>query len=334
MEILDGKIQLNETTEKAMGGTELLAYGLQKRLPKEAMDGFQIVCSRVRELKDDKIRIFWAHDLPGDPESEFLVNPHNHEKFHLYVFVSNWQMQAYISAYNLPWSKCMVLKNAIDPILSHEKPDHKKKMKLIYYSTPHRGLNILVPVFIRLAEEFKNIELDVYSSFSLYGWSQRDEQFKGVFQACKDHKRINYHGAVENSVIRDALKEAHMLAYPSTWPETSCLVLMEAMSAGLTCVHSNYAALPETAGNYTIMYQYHEKLEEHANVFYHILKNSIKDYDTKHFDAFRKLSKSMADTHYGWAGRIGEWTNVLSSLRKKIKDTSLPKGEMLTFNTG
>ena len=114
----------DELSKNAMGGTELMKYALESRLDKELLDEVQIVCSRVRELDESKLRIFWAHDLPGDPESEFLRDG-GWDKFHRLVFVSNWQMQAYIQAYNIPWSKCIVLQNAITPIEEHEKPTDK-----------------------------------------------------------------------------------------------------------------------------------------------------------------------------------------------------------------
>ena len=176
MEINGGVIKRNETTQNAMGGTEIIAYAIHKNISNELLKEFQIVFSRARELDENKIRIFFCHDLPGDPESEFLKDKEKQNAFHKYVFVSNWQMQQYIGAYNLPWSKCIVIQNAIDPILIHEKP--KDKINLVYFSTPHRGLDILVPVFEKLTEKYDNIHLDVYSSFKLYGWGEKDDQFK------------------------------------------------------------------------------------------------------------------------------------------------------------
>ena len=52
-EIIDSKkdgIEKNELDRNAMGGTELMKYGLYERLPKDLMDKFQIIPSRVRDL--------------------------------------------------------------------------------------------------------------------------------------------------------------------------------------------------------------------------------------------------------------------------------------------
>jgi glycosyltransferase involved in cell wall biosynthesis len=306
---------------KAMGGTELMKYGLADRMPADLMENFQIFTSRVEEALDEtKIRILWLHDLPGDPASEHLKDG-GWEKFHRLVFVSNWQMQAYIQAYNIPWSKCMVLQNAIVPIEEHEKPTDK--IRLAYWATPHRGLNILVPVFQKLCEKYDNIELDVYSSFKLYGWDDQDKQFQPLFDACEADPKINYHGTVSNEELRERLKETHIFAYPSTWPETSCICLMEAMSAGLLCVHPNFAALYETSANWTNMYQWNEDPNKHASHFYAALDASIESFKNEGVQSRLLSQKSYANVFYNWQLRTFQWEQFLISLIDEPR--ALPK---------
>lgn len=297
----------------AMGGTELMKYELQSRIEPELLDEFQIFLSRVEEKLDEtKIRLYWIHDLPGDPAAEHLKNG-GWNNFHKLVFASNWQMQAFINYYNIPWSKCIVLQNAINPIEDHEKPNDGV-IRLAYWSTPHRGLNILVPVFSKLCEKYDDIELDVYSSFKLYGWEERDNEFKALFDACNDHPKINYHGSVSNAEIRENLKKTHILAYPNTWPETSCITLMEAMSAGILAVHPNFAALPETAANWTHMYQWNEDINAHASTFYSILDTTIQNYQNVDLRSQLRTQKMYADMFYSWDAREYQWKALLTSL--------------------
>lgn len=330
-EILNGEFQRNETNEKSMGGTEQLTMKLAERMDKELLSEFQIVSSRVRELDEDKIRIFWAHDLPGDPESEFLNTDVGKLKFHKYVFVSNWQMQAYIDRYGLQPSQCVVLRNFIDPIEETEKEDDK--INIIYHTTPHRGLNLLVPVFDKLCEKYDNIHLDVYSSFKLYGWDKRDEQYKEVFEALEKNPRATNHGTKPNDEIREALKKSHIFAYPTTWPETSCLCLMEAMSAKNLCVHSNYGGIFETASHWTNMYQYHENLSAHASAAYNMMDLTIENYKDMQRNA--APSKVYVDTFYSWENRQPEWTALLQSMLKANPDRALPvdQGPMFSYST-
>jgi len=311
-------IAIDNLSGNARGGTELMKQRLADQLDPALLNEVQLFVSRVHEpLDESKIRVFWAHDLPGDPESEFLHNG-GWEKFHRIVFVSNWQMQAYINYYKIPWSKCVVLQNAIEPIEEHEKPTDK--INLIYYSTPHRGLNILLPVFERIAQEHDNVELNIFSSFGLYGWEQRDEQYKHLFERAKAHPKINYSGAVSNEIIREQLKQSHILAYPNIWPETACLVLMEAMSAGLINIHPNYAALPETAANWSVMYQWNEDPAKHAGVFYQALKSSIENFWDEGIQSRLASQRSYANVFYNWNIRIHQWDAFFRSLMNEPRE--------------
>ena len=315
------KMETNELAQNAKGGTELMQEALYKQLPEDLLQYFQIIPSRVREVDDSKIKIYWLHDLPGDPESDHLKSG-GWNRFDKLVFVSNWQMQAYQKHYGLPWHKCVVLHNAIEPIPYIEKP--KDKIKLIYHTTPHRGLNILVSVFDNLCKEFDNIELDVYSSFKIYGWEQRDEPYKEVFDFCRAHPKINYHGSVPNSEIRTALQQAHIYAYPNTWQETSCISLLEAMSAGLFCIHPNYAALYETASNWTWMYQWHENTKDHAKIFYELTSNAIRMYNHEDTAKTLQAQKAYTDAFYGWQNRKNQWQNLLVSMLADHKRINYP----------
>lgn len=322
-------IQRNETNQNSKGGTELLQDRLYDGLvSRELLEQFQIVFSRVRELDETKFRIFYAHDLPSDPESEFLKNG-GWNKFHKIVFVSNWQMQAYINYYNIPWSHCVVINNSVEDLGHFSRPDMFGKVRLIYTSTPHRGLNILYPVFDALCKRYEGIidlELNVYSSFKLYGWGQRDEQYKELFEALEAHPKINYHGTAPNHEVREALGNSDIFAYPSIWPETSCLCLIEAMMTGLLCVHPNYGALAETARGNTMMYQWHEDLNEHAMIFYGALDKAISvvnDNQTRH-----RMVEVAESTHYhnGWAAMSFEWKHLLQSIIAQNPSKSISKG--------
>lgn len=308
------KIEKNELNQKARGGTELMQERLHSSLPADLLDQFQLIPSRVREIDPNRKAILWLHDLPNDPESQHLADPNLRKRFAKIVAVSDWQMQLYNVVLGLPYSESVVLKNAIYPIDISEK-EYDGTVRIIYHTTPHRGLGILVPVFEKLAERYDNIELDVYSSFAIYGWEQRDEPYRELFERCKSHPKINYHGSVSNEAIREALKRSHIFAYPSVWPETSCLAAIEAFSAKNVVVCPNYAALPETAAGFANMYQWTENHNDHANKFYNVLENAIVQIQKNGPDQARlNFQKQYFDAVYNWDTRALQWKAMLESL--------------------
>ena len=311
-------IERNDLNKNARGGTELMQEKLHSSIAPDLLSKFQIIPSRVRELDADKKKILWLHDLPNDPESSHLSDINSRERFDKIVCVSDWQMQLYNLISNVPYSDCIVIKNAIEPIPIKVK-EYNGTINLIYHTTPHRGLEILVPVFEELCKLHDDIHLDVYSSFEIYGWKDRDVQYQELFDRCRAHEKISYHGSVSNEEIREALIRSHIFAYPSIWPETSCLAVIEAMSAKNIVVCPNYAALPETCSNFAMMYPYTENKNAHAVQFAHTLNNAIESIKNNidGLDPYLDFQKQFFDYFYSWSKRKLEWENLLNSIPVK-----------------
>ena len=212
--------------------------------------------------------------LYEDPENKILMDG-GYNKFDHFVFVTAWQRDQYIMAYGIPYSKCSVIPNAIEKRYEAEEKN-TETIRFIYHTTPHRGLELLVAAFDALSQEYDNIHLDVYSSFEIYGWAQRDEPYAELFKNISNHPKMTYHGSVPNNEVLEALDKAHIFLYPNIWKETSCIALIEAIRSGLVCIHPNYGALPETASNATIMYDYVEDPTEHAQIAYAIGKSVLE----------------------------------------------------------
>ena len=318
-------IDYNEISAKANGGTELISRAMEKYIEPELLAQAQIIPSRVRELDPEKIRILHCHDLVDDEAGQHLRN-RGWQKFHKIVFVSNWQMQSFIKAYSIPWERCAVIQNAIEPFPQHEKPV-TDPVRLIYHSTPHRGLDILEAVFREMCKHREDVVLDVYSSFNLYGWEERDKQFLPLYEKLKENPKVNYHGAVSNEKVRKALLKSHVFAYPSVWEETSCLCLIEAMAAGLVCVHPNYGALFETAANWTLQYQWIEDPNRHAQMFYNMLMVAVDNAKAMNPQMKMRLESQAAYTNalYDWQIRKLQWDGLITSLLDLPRAIEEPK---------
>lgn len=315
----------NEISINANGGTEIAKRKLASIIDPELLDNFQIVCSRPRELDESKIRIFWCHDMPEDPESVKFRDKEWLNKFHKFVFISNWQFQRYQTMHGIPMdSKCIILESGIEPAPETclEKPDDK--IRLVYTSTPQRGLEILIPVFDFLSQEQKDIHLDVFSSFKIYGWDDYDKQFEPLYEVVREHPQMTYHGFVPNAELKEHLNTSHVFAYPSIWPETSCRAMLEAMSAGLVCVHPNLGALPETSGSLNVMYQI-DLVDKnmHGSVFAGNLNAAIELVRQKKQDNLIKFNKTYVDSRYNIDFIKNKWEFMLKDLLNKFpNDTS------------
>lgn len=306
----------NVVNPNAMGGTELLREGLFKRLPKHLLDQYNFMLSKVRdEFFDERKSILWLHDLPEDPESHHLKNIESVNKFAKLVFVSHWQQYNYHMLLGLPYEKSIVIKNPIEPIPLHEKPKDGK-LRLIYFSTPHRGLSILESAIRKLRSSRNDFEVDVYSSFKLYGWDQQDQspEWKGLYDRLNELDCVNYHGTVSNDEIRAALQRSHIFAYPSIYRETSCLCAIESMAAGCLAVLPNFGALPETCGEFAWMYNWESDPEIHASKYATILNHAIDGFWNEGVQSTLKLQIAYYNYYYAWDNLIHDWITLLEGL--------------------
>jgi glycosyltransferase involved in cell wall biosynthesis len=309
----------NPINPDAMGGTELLREGLFSRLPPELKSEYNFMLSKVRdEFFDDRKSILWLHDLPEDPESAHLRDKNSRDRFAKLVFVSNWQQYSYHMSTGIPYEDGVVINNPIEPIPVHKKPKGDK-IRLIYFSTPHRGLAILEPAVRLLSQHRDDFEVDVYSSFELYGWKGEDEHphFKELYDRLNDLDCVNYHGTVSNDEIREALQRAHIFAYPSIYKETSCLCAIESLAAGCLAVLPNYGALPETCGEFAWMYNWESNPEIHARKFASILNHAIDGFWNEGVQAALGLQVAYYNHYYSWNTLLGNWVSLLEGLRNE-----------------
>ena len=339
---MKGEIDSKGRVTGAKGGTELMREALMIRLPRAFKRSFRISASRVRdETEDGKKHVLWLHDLPEDTESQHLKLKESRDRFSAFVFVSHYQKRRYERYFGIEFPNAVVLKNAIEPF-KHKDVEKSRKgpIRLIYHTTPHRGLSILIPVFMELYKKYSDrIHLDVYSSFGIYGWKSRDEPFEVLFEQCRQHPGCTYHGFVSNDKVRDALRESHIFAYPSIWEETSCIAAIEAMSAGCEIVTPNLGALPETLGEYGMKYDFsRDDMSKNAMEFIQMMDVAIRTYWTPEATRRRREMSLYAAREFGWGfpgwpeGRTEQWIRLLSSQMPELGGEKIPQRDEFNSN--
>ena len=129
---------------KSAGGTELQVNYLNKYLDLSKYENINLIINQAafKRIEAKKKNILWCHHYIDQPSIKLLKNAELVKLLDAIVFVSEWQKGEFINHFNLPENKCHVLKNAvnIEPIKENKT---NKKIRLIYTSTPWRGLNVL-----------------------------------------------------------------------------------------------------------------------------------------------------------------------------------------------
>lgn len=299
-----------------IGGSEILWNNLIKYTGFDWMNKINLISSLTdpKNLDLNRINVVWQHlfidqgAVQGMRYREFTDFVSN------YVYVSEWQLDKFKKEYNVGIFNNTVIKNAIDPIEFIEKP--KDRIRLIYTSMPDRGLEILLEAWKILNR--KDIELIVYSSNIIYGKGYSDSRrglYDRLFTICKTTPNIYYKGFGINQAVRKSLQNAHILAYPSIYPETSCLAAIEAGAAGCKIVTTDFGALPETCNNWATYVPYTENLKDLAENYAIHLNNEIDHYWENTYNL--KEQSNWFNTYYSWHSRANEWKDFFKKLCEK-----------------
>jgi glycosyltransferase involved in cell wall biosynthesis len=300
----------------AMGGTELMIQALKKHTKFSEYENINLISStpNIDKVRYTKKNLLWQHLSYTDETLAPLKDPVFNKAIDAFVYVSHWQHEKFRYVYQVPVHNSYVIKNAIEPI--EFKPKAKDgKLKLIYASTPFRGLDVLLDSFEMLNRD--DIELDVYSSTIVYGTGYQNHTgnaYDALFDRARNMKNVNYKGYAPNEDVRKAMQEAHILAYPSIFEETSCLVMLEAGAAGCDMVTTNLGALYETGSEYAKMIPIQATKEDLAVKYAKALNEAIDNYWNKSNQEMLKKQSDFYNKFYSWERRAKEWNELFEKL--------------------
>ena len=276
--------------------------------------GYQIRPTAPKNLKI----ILWTQHDSNQPAVESLANPEVVKSFDAYVLISDYQKKNYLEKFNLNPKKCVVLRNAISPVFENlfakgESTLSKKTNPpiLAYTSTPFRGLNLLIQMFPAIKNVSKDVKLKVFSSLGVYHIpKETDEKSYGtLYAACRNTYGVDYIGSVSQTKLARELVKTSVLAYPNTFPETSCIAVMEAMAAGCFIVTSRLGALPETTAGFAKLIDIDGDWQRYGNFFIREILNFL--YESKDLSS----QVAYANRHYTWKVRAKEWEKWIKTLK-------------------
>lgn len=292
-----------------IGGTELMALSMQEKilpLAPHLSEWNWIIAPGKVNLREDGKNIAWVHLGEFEGDLSWLQHP---LVAHI-IFVSYYQYQRFVERYpGINQSRCHVIKNAIDPIPLKDNP--KDKIKLLFHSEPYRGLEVLLEAF-RMVDD-PDIELHVIGDLDTKTIDWKIQMQNSIKESILLDNRVICHGRLSNEDTRKQVQQCHMFAYPSTWRETSCICLIEALSAGLYCITNSFTVLPETGIGLTKIYPFDENLSQQAKVLHEHIMVGLDDIRSNRFN--KKVQADIANSHYSWESVTKQWLNFANGIR-------------------
>jgi glycosyltransferase involved in cell wall biosynthesis len=264
--------------------------------------------------------VVWIHHASDQPAVALLADAGERAPYDAIALVSEWQREQFVRELGVEPSRTRVIGNAIGPAFaglfdSHERIGAAKARPpvLAYASTPFRGLDVLLAVFPEIRRRVPGARLKVFSSMRLYLVdADRDEaQFGELYRRCRETEGVEYVGALPQPELARELREATLLAYPNTYPETFCIAALEAMAAGCRVVTSELGALPETTAGYARLVPIVGRKSEYAADFLEAVVATLQESLAGSDEALLRAQVDYVNRSCTWDIRAREWVRWL-----------------------
>jgi glycosyltransferase involved in cell wall biosynthesis len=188
---------------------------------------------------------------------------------------------------------------------------------LFYTSTPYRGLDVLLDAFPKIRDAVPGACLRVFSSLGVYQMHPEDDPYRQLYSRCRSIQGVDYVGSVAQSRLAKELAGSAALAYPSTFAETSCIALLEAMAAGAVVFTTRLGALPETASGHATMIEWEDDKVRLAQRFAEMVIGTLREMrqNPAQAEASRLERIRFIRKNYLWPARAKEWVDWLEVIR-------------------
>lgn len=250
-----------------------------------------------------RLKLFWTGDAP-DQVHNFGIGDRRVAKIvHGLLTVSDWHSKVLSEESGYPIDQCFAIRNGIH-LPYFPAPDYRlKQPRLMYASTPFRGLEHLVRLFPQIRAEVPEAELHVFSGFDVYKGKTEyspdvQARYQGVFDALQKMEGVVLRGNVKQAELAAEFGIAKVLAYPNTFKETSCIVVMEAQASGCVPVTSALGALPETVGECGVTISGLPGEGEYDKQFVTECVQLLKD--DAYYRAFAEKGRVRAESELSW----------------------------------
>jgi glycosyltransferase involved in cell wall biosynthesis len=201
--------------------------------------------------------VLWTGHNVDQAAMQALAKPTVRDLWDRIVCVSSWHRTMVLEAFDADPAKVVVLRNAIAPAFENLFSSREalisaksNSLHLAYTSTPFRGLELMLDIFPAFRAKNPEATFDIYSSMAVYGQRGANDKYGALYEKFRAIAGVRYFGSLPQPELAAALVRSHVLSYPNTFAETSCISVMEAMAAGLKVVTSDFGALRETTAGY------------------------------------------------------------------------------------
>lgn len=282
----------------------------------------------ARELRDKfraaKPLVLWVQHADDQDAIEDLQFTRERKAWTAIAFVSQWQFDQFADYYWVPREKGRVMRNAISPTFADMPPAAPwfatgAAPVLVYTSMPYRGLDVLLDAFPTIRTAVPGTRLKVFSSMARVQVSAEKDEYAELYRRCLATDGVDYVGPIGQAALAQELAGSAALAYPSTYPETSCIAAMEALAAGAAVLATRTGALPETTAGFGRLVDYSGDKAKLARDFSGLVIQTLDEAKRDPAAAAKRREAQIAHLKQNnvWPVRALEWSSWLRDVASR-----------------
>ena len=266
-----------------------------------------------------KFTMLWLHDVPANPD----YTKERIDRIDKIAILSEYHKSLLRLHDNgifrkMPDDKVFLTSNGIPPIEFEWKGNQKR---VIYMSSPDRGLIYLLNIWPDVLKEVPDAQLHIFYGFDVFDALFHDNpgKMKWKMNLMKKMKEVGaiYHGRLGHNALHYEISRSGIWAYPTDFTEISCISAMKAQACGAIPVVTNFGALTETVKNgikVDVDIQTEEGQQEYKEALINSLKNEKWQTET------RKEMIPWARSYYQWSNVASTWDELFKiNLQNPLK---------------
>ena len=258
----------------------------------------------------------WQHLTASNNANRNFADRDEISAYDSFIFVSDFQRNEFVSKYDVDGH---IIRNAASPgalQVPFEEDcflDRGEDPVLVYASSPGRGLDFAMIAFAEIRKSLPKARLLVCSDNNIYQDNQDGSKFSAIFALAEMLPGVEFVGSLSQVELGKQFSKADILAYPTTFVETSCIVVMEALANGCHLVATDKGALRETASGLGTFLPYEDSRFYVTSRFAQIVVEMVAQARGRPaiFKQNRKAHALWLRETHSWERRAQEWETWL-----------------------
>lgn len=262
---------------------------------------------------NSKLNIWWLHDL-AQVRSAPMVNNHLHNIDKIFT-VSDWHRDQVAGVWDIDPRHIVATWNGVDYDMFKDLGQYQREPgSLLFASRPERGLEELVGDG-GIMDDLDDMTLYVchYDNTT----ARMRDYYAYLYALCQKRDNVRLLGSLGKKELYRRMAETWLVVYPTTFEDTSNIILLEANAAGTPFLGFETGALPETGrdGGAHLLPLKKGAVDKPRFVrTVRWLQNAPKQWQALHEKALAK--------NQGWEAAAAQWDGWFTyMLKQKCDDT-------------